>query len=137
MGSKIGCVDTSKGLANPTVICNIFQVLNHSGQKIDMIGAGGTTIFPDNYFFIDCSYILVCLRYGVIALLLLLIVYSLSCIKNKKDIYFLYAITLVSINCVIAHHILELEYNPFALAILSQCVHPPVADNFSYSKQHV
>ena len=82
-----------------------------------MIGAGGTTIFPDNYFFIDCSYILVCLRYGVIALLLLLIVYSLSCIKNKKDIYFLYAITLVSINCVIAHHILELEYNPFALAL--------------------
>ena len=106
------------------------------GQKIDMIGAGGTTIFPDNYFFIDCSYILVCLRYGVIALLLLLIVYSLSCIKNKKDIYFLYAITLVSINCVIAHHILELEYNPFALALLSQCVRP-ISDNFSYSKQHV
>lgn len=106
------------------------------GQKIDMIGAGSTTIFPDNYFFIDCSYILVCLRYGVIALFLLLIVYSLSCIKNKKDIYFLYAITLVSINCVIAHHILELEYNPFALALLSQCVRP-VADNFSCSKQHV
>jgi hypothetical protein len=94
------------------------------GQTIDMKGAGSSTIELKDYFFIDCSYILVCLRYGLVAFLLLLIVFSAICIKNRNDLYFLYAITLLAINCVIAHHILELEYHPFALALLSQSLRP-------------
>lgn len=94
------------------------------GQTIDMHGAGSSTIGSKDYFFIDCSYILVCLRYGLVAFLLLMIVYSIICIKNRNDLYFLYAITLLAVNCVIAHHILELEYHPFALALLSQSIRP-------------
>lgn len=104
------------------------------GQTIDMKGAGSSTLSVNDYFFIDCSYILVCLRYGLVAFLLLLIVFSAICIKNRNDLYFLYAITLLAINCVIAHHILELEYHPFALALLSQGLRPN-ADSLFHIKQ--
>lgn len=89
------------------------------GQPVEMVGAGGTIKWPDNYFFIDCSYIHVLLRYGVLFLTLLLIIYVLCCYKHKYDIYFLFAIMLVSLNCVIAHHIIDIVYNPFASAFLA------------------
>lgn len=92
------------------------------GKAIEMIGAGGQSAFPEGYNFIDCSYLYITLRFGLISLLIVLIVYIWSCLKNKHDLYFLYAIALISINCVVAHHLLELEYNPFALALLSHCV---------------
>lgn len=43
----------------------------------------------------------------------------LFCFRNKKDIYLLFAIALVAVNCVIAHHIIEAAYNPFAFALLA------------------
>lgn len=92
------------------------------GQAIDMIGNGGGTEYPSNYFFIDCSYIYVLLRFGVLFAVAVLIAYTAACYKNKHDLFFLYAIALVAVNCTIAHHLLEFEYNPFALALLATCV---------------
>jgi len=89
------------------------------GQPIVMVGAGGTTQWPDNYFFIDCSYVHILLRYGALFLITLLLVYVLCCYKCKRDIYFLFAIMLVSLNSVIAHHILDIAYNPFASVLLA------------------
>lgn len=92
------------------------------GQAIDMVGMGGSVQMPADYFFIDCSYIFIFLRYGLVTLGIVLTVYVASCVKNKHDLYFLYAVALLAINCVIAHHLLEVEYNPFALALFSHCV---------------
>lgn len=92
------------------------------GQTVDMIGAGGTTEFPSDYFFIDCSYVHVLLRYGAIFTVILLAIYMFCSYKNKHDIYFLFAIFLVAVNSVIAHHILDLAYNPFACVLLAVCV---------------
>lgn len=92
------------------------------GQAIDMIGAGGGTEYSSNYFFIDCSYIHVMLRFGVLFAIAVLIAYTIACYKNKHDLFFLYAIALVAVNCTIAHHLLEFEYNPFALALLATSV---------------
>lgn len=89
------------------------------GQKVDMVGAGGTNQPIADYFFIDNSYIHVLLRYGVIFTIALLVIYVLCSYKKRGDIYFLFVLALVSLNCVIAHHILEVAYNPFACIFLA------------------
>ena len=94
------------------------------GQQVEMVGNGGTTVQLKDYFFVDCSYLYIFLRYGVLFLLIVLAVYMLCCRKFQSDPYFLIAIILISINCMIAHHLIELSYNPFALALLASA---PVA----------
>lgn len=89
------------------------------GQYVEMVGNGGSTIQMKEYFFVDCSYLYVALRYGLVFLLIALAVYVLCCRKFRKDYYFLAAIVLISINCMIAHHMIELAYNPFALALFA------------------
>lgn len=89
------------------------------GQPVNMIGAGRTIQMPDDYFFIDCSYIHILLRFGLIFTIALLVVSFLCCYKRKNDIYFLFVITIISINCVIAHHILDIAYNPFMYALFA------------------
>lgn len=96
------------------------------GQTIDMVGAGGGTIWSKEYNFIDCSYLHILLRYGLVSIFMVLITYFFCCIKNRHDRYFLYTIALIAINCVVAHHLLELEYNPFALALFSSCSKSPL-----------
>ena len=89
------------------------------GQYVLMVGNGNTTKQPLNYFFVDCSYLYVLLRYGIIFLLILLGVYVACCRKYCKDVYFILTIALISLNCMIAHHIIEPAYNPFAFALLA------------------
>lgn len=95
------------------------------GQAIDMVGNGGSTVLPSDYSFIDCSYMYMLLRHGIVFLVLMVAIFTICCYKNRHDLYFLYAMALVSVNCVIAHHIIQVEYNPFALALLAQCVREP------------
>ncbi|WP_333646085.1 hypothetical protein [Lacrimispora sp.] len=89
------------------------------GQPVDMVGAGGTTQKITDYFFIDSSYVHVLLRYGAMFMIALLLIYVLCCYKNNNDIYFLFVIALIALNCIIAHHILDTAYNPFASAFLA------------------
>ncbi len=95
------------------------------GQAIEMVGNGGSTTLPSDYSFIDCSYMYMLLRHGIGFLVLMLAIFTICCYKNRHDQYFLYAMALISVNCVIAHHIIQVEYNPFALALLAQCVREP------------
>jgi hypothetical protein len=93
------------------------------GQYVYMNGNGFSTKTPnwDKYFFVDCSYIYNYLRYGLVFLLVLLIVYVACCKKYYDDKYFLLTVALISLNCMIAHHLIELAYNPFALALFAKC----------------
>ena len=91
------------------------------GQTVPMNGYGGSLIsLGGNYFFIDCSYLLVYLRYGVLFLLLVFLIHYWCCKKYKGDMYYLVILTVVVINCVVAHHMIELAYNPFYLALLAK-----------------
>ncbi len=92
------------------------------GQTVNMVGWGGTmkTLEEGEYFFVDSSYLYILLRYGIIFLLIVLGIYVKCCKKYKNDSYFLAAVALVSLNCMIAHHLIELAYNPFALALLAK-----------------
>lgn len=96
------------------------------GQKLEMIGFGGTTDAVQDYFFLDCSYVNVLLSYGIIFFIIVLFVHMYLCYKNRSDLYFLYAIALIALNCVFAHHLLEVAYNPFLLAIITVKGREPV-----------
>ncbi|MCI8578232.1 MAG: hypothetical protein HFG64_12120 [Lachnospiraceae bacterium] len=99
------------------------------GQYIEMVGNGGTTErHGSEYFFLDCSYVNIFMRFGVIVMVLTALVYLLACLKNRHDQYFLYAVALLAFNSLIAHHMLEVEYNPFTLAFLATCVRKPAAE---------
>lgn len=91
------------------------------GQKIDMQGSGGTTEKVDNYFFIDCSYLQIALRNGVIFLLVVCLLFVYSCKKyiENGNIKIPLILALIAINSMVAHHFLDLAYNPFLLMILA------------------
>lgn len=90
------------------------------GRNVEMIGYGGTTRKLASYSFIDSSYINLLLRAGAIFMVAVLILYALSCRKNCHDPYFLYMIALVSVNCIVAHHLVEPAYNPLLLAAFAE-----------------
>lgn len=94
------------------------------GQDIEMVGFGGTTAGKvQNYNFVDCSYVHVLLVNGILFLMILMMFYTLSCKSRKQDIYFLFCIAVIAVNCMIAHHILQVEYNIWLLSALTinQC----------------
>ena len=87
------------------------------GQKIPMNGNGGTVEWIEDYFFLDCSYVNILLTWGLILFLSVMILFIYSCTKNRKDLYFQYAIAAIAVNSMIAHHLMDVAYNPFVLAI--------------------
>ena len=89
------------------------------GQKIPMVGAGGSTSWPENYFFLDCSYVYILLCYGLLMLILVLLIYFLISMKNKSDLYLLYVIGVIAFVCMFEHHLTDLGYNPFTLALFA------------------
>lgn len=89
------------------------------GQKIPMVGAGGKTEWPKNYFFLDCSYVYVLLCYGLLMLTVVLAIYVLLCLKNKTDLYLLYVVAVIAFVCMFEHHLIDLGYNPFTLALFA------------------
>ena len=92
------------------------------GRYVPMIGNGETTKFQTNYSFVDSSYINLLLRAGILFMAAVLILYAISCRKNSRDLYFLYAVALISVNSMIAHHLAEPAYNPLLLAAFTGCV---------------
>lgn len=95
------------------------------GRNVPMVGNGGTTKKLLNYSFVDSSYVNVLLRAGIVFMLAVLILYALSCRVNSHDLYFLYVVALISVNCIVAHHLIEPAYNPFLLAAFTRCARNP------------
>ena len=91
------------------------------GQTVPMNGNGGSLIsLGDNYFFIDCSYLLVFCCYGVLFLLLIFLIHYWCCKEYRGNVYYLVILTVIVVNCVVAHHMIDLTYNPFYLALLAK-----------------
>ena len=94
---------------------------NLFGQKIDMIGNGGTNGSISNYFFIDSSYLHIALRYGLLVLIILCLYYFTFmkyCINNGQ-ILLPIIIIFIGANSMIAHHLIDLAYNPFILVFFA------------------
>ncbi len=93
------------------------------GQQIDMLGwGGGKVINYEDYFYIDCSYVNILLRYGIVILLLVLTLCTVPLIRAKRNAgiiaWLLFGIALASF---INEHLMGIPYNIFALMTFASC----------------
>lgn len=90
------------------------------GNYIEMRGLGGTTGEINNYFYIDSSYLQIGLKYGLVLLIVLNIIYAICCsiYIREKNIKLLLILMLISINSIIAHHFMDITYNPFIFMLI-------------------
>ncbi|HBA97998.1 MAG TPA: hypothetical protein DCZ23_07815 [Lachnospiraceae bacterium] len=89
------------------------------GKNIPMEGFGGSTKHTKPYFFIDSSYLFILLRYGLVFLGMVFIIYGVICYKNRQDTALMLVIVLLAISSSIDHHLMEEAYNPFAYALFA------------------
>lgn len=89
------------------------------GQAVNMVGAGGGTDFRPDYNFIDCSYLNILIQYGPLFLFMVLAVLVLVCKKYGEDRYLTAVMFCWGLNAVVAHHLVEITYNPFSLLLLA------------------
>lgn len=92
------------------------------GQNLPMIGLGSTTKDVDFYFFLDSSYIYNLLQFGLLVAVLLLSIWTLIAGKAyiKKDWELLLILAIVSVQCMVEHHMVSVVFNPFWMALLSE-----------------
>ena len=89
------------------------------GQKLTYIGSGGSTVFPENYNFIDCSYFYILFEYGVIATVLVIGAYIWLSRKYKNNIYIQYMLIMIAVACTVEHHLPDIAYNPALLLLFA------------------
>ena len=94
---------------------------NLFGQQVKLIGSGGTDKIVSNYFFIDCSYLYIALKYGLIILLIFCIFFTALNRKMLKngEIVIPILIMLIAINSMVAHHFTGIVYNVFILCFFA------------------
>lgn len=87
------------------------------GQQIQMTGwGGGRTVWAENYFYIDNSYVNILLRFGLVLLIAVLVVCSLpySRLRNNCGVVAI-LIAAVAMASFVNEHLMGLSYNLFAL----------------------
>lgn len=89
------------------------------GQYITMIGNGGTTEQPQNYNFLDCSYVNMWLRFGGLVFIVVLLIISYLMLKNWNNILLIGIIVLICLHSIIEHHLFEFYYNIMILLPLA------------------
>lgn len=87
------------------------------GQFVKMNGWGGNTEYHNGYFWIDCSYIITLLQYGVLVLGIAIAILTVASFRQRKIGSWerLGILTLVAVQCMVEHHLTEISYNPFLL----------------------
>ena len=87
------------------------------GQKLNNSGGG----LPQNYFYIDSSYIRMILLWGFLAFIIVIACLTFIAIRSTvRKTFILSAVILVSsLSYMFEPHIIQIIYNPFLLALLS------------------
>lgn len=91
------------------------------GSAFQMVGFGGSTVSRVDYFFLDSSYVLMLIRYGIMVFASVITIFVLSSWRaaKQKDYTLLWILALISLQCVMEHHLLEIAYNPFLLLVFA------------------
>ena len=96
------------------------------GSPLTQIGGGGSVVKRIDYNFVDCSYLLILLRYGAVTLALLTLLWVLMTYHAGKigDRRLLLSLTLIAFHSVSEHHFTEVNYNlllvlPFSVLFTS------------------
>ena len=71
------------------------------GQYIEMHGGGGTTAPKPDYFFIDCSYLNILMRFGFVVFVLTMLLLSITIVKSYKKPFLLAMIVIICIHSMI------------------------------------
>ena len=93
------------------------------GQEINDYGYGGSLTFKHNtYNYIDCSYLRILLKYGLVtfSILIVLNVFYYHKLYVNGNYMLLLLMLLVAINSIIAQHYLDFSYNFLLLAYLTK-----------------
>lgn len=90
-------------------------------QKVEMRGAGRAVTHSSEYFFLDSSYVNILLRLGLVVLAAVLLILVITANRERKtgDHLKLFLLFLIIIACVIEHHLIEIQTNPFLLLVLA------------------
>lgn len=93
------------------------------GQIVPMHGMGGTVTHDfanDPYFYLDSSYVNCLLRLGLVFTILMLVIFVIIGLRYRKNHIILLCSALVALNCMIAHHLPDISYNFFMIALLAE-----------------
>ena len=99
------------------------------GQEVIMQGAGYSETSPlGYYFYIDCSYIKMLVCYGLVVSILIWMAYTLLGHRAVKanEVYLIWVIGVIGLHCTMEHHLMEIAYNPFLLAVFAEWGNVPV-----------
>ena len=92
------------------------------GQEVVMQGLGySETQELGYYFYIDCSYIKMLICYGLLASVVIWVAYMLLGRRAVKDgnIWLVWMLGVIGLHCTMEHHLMEIAYNPFLLALFA------------------
>lgn len=88
------------------------------GSNIPMVGGGGAGQQSKYYYYIDSSYMQISLLYGLIALGIILLLFTIACMsaRQAENWMLLIILTFVALHAIFEHHAFELAYSPFLFA---------------------
>ena len=91
------------------------------GNKIRSIGNGGTTVTPEEYKFIDISYMRFTIIHGLIfaVLFILLLTFLMVRVYKTQNYLIIALLALIAVSGFIDHHLEEWHYNIFAVLVFS------------------
>ena len=91
------------------------------GNKIRSIGNGGTTVAPEEYKFIDISYMRFTIIHGLIfaVLFILLLTFLMVRVYKTQNYLIIALLALIAVSGFIDHHLEEWHYNIFAVLVFS------------------
>lgn len=107
-------------LSGRLTITNGISLLNPIkmfGQNIFEDGMGGTIDWPDQYSYIDDSYLRILLKYGIVlfVVFIIMLTYNLHQLKMYNCRVCLMLLSIIALHSFMEQHLLELAYNPFIL----------------------
>lgn len=91
------------------------------GKYVLEKGFGGSVEFPDDYFFIDSSFISMGVKYGLFFLLVNIVMFSGKIYRFvvEKKILIIIVMSMITIQSLMEHHYIQYWYNPFTITIFA------------------
>ena len=86
-----------------------------------LFGGKGGVGFPNNYFYIDCSYVSILLSMGLLTLIAIIIMWMIITYRTTKNGDHILAVILsiTALHCFMENNIFNISYNPFFLLLFA------------------
>lgn len=91
--------------------------ISWSGQHVYMRGNGSALTYDSEYFWLDCSYVNILLRYGMLILIAVFAIVWIGCLRQRRNRSWerLGILAVIAVHCMIEHHLVEIAYDPFLM----------------------